>query len=75
MTRPCSTELVLDSLHDSCDVKGYHLSNPGDAKACCTQSTSQNFSVGSQIITNYRRTAECSQNRQTFVNFGRTKFY
>ena len=39
------------------------------------QGTSQNSSVGSQNISNYRRTAECSQNRQTFVVFVRTKFY
>ncbi len=35
----------------------------------------QNFSVGPQNISNYRRTAECSQNGQTFVVFARTKFY
>ena len=39
------------------------------------QGTSQNYSAIRQNNSNYRRTAECPQNRQTFVIFARLKFY
>ena len=37
------------------------------AQLGCTQGTSQYYLAGSQNISNYRRTAGCPQNRQTFV--------
>ena len=46
-----------------------------DRSSCAAQGTSQNYAAASQNISNYRRTAICPQNRQTFVIFARLKFY